>query len=315
MNPFLQGRIFDVVKGSVATVTLFLAFFFLPVIGMIPGMFAAAPGAFYTLKGGRRTGVALVAASSALLAAVADPAAVLIYLLQAGIMSLALPEFLTRLKGGARSVFYTVALNLVCIAAAAGIYSLVAGTDLHAKVVQGVQASIAQTAQLYQKAGVKGDELKALQDSMQQAGDLIVTIYPALITVVLGLVAAMNLIMLALVAIRLRQPFLLVGSFRKYRNPEHLVWLLIVSGFGVLVPQHMVYLASLNVLIVVGSLYAVQGLAVISHFFNKYAVPKFIRFIGCLLLVFQPFMLLAISVLGIFDLWGDFRSPSKQENL
>jgi uncharacterized protein YybS (DUF2232 family) len=69
------------------------------------------------------------------------------------------------------------------------------------------------------------------------------------------------------------------------------------------------------VLIVVATFYAVQGFAVISHFFNKYAVPKFIRFIGCLLLIFQPFMVLAVAVLGIFDLWGDFRSPNKQENL
>ena len=314
MNP-VQGRIFDVVKGSVTTVALFLAFFFLPVIGMIPGMFAAAPGVYYTLKHGRKTGITLVAVSSALLAAVADPSAVVIYLLQAGIMSLALPEFLIRLKGGARSVVYTVAVNLTCILAAAGIFSLVTGTDLHAKVTQGVQASIAQTVALYQKAGVTGDELKVLQDSMRQAGELIVTIYPALITVVLGLVATMNLMMLSLVALRLGQPFNLVGDFRQYRNPEPLVWVLIAAGFGMLVPQELVFHASRNLLIVAATFYAVQGFAVISHFFKKYAVPKFVRFIGCLLLIFQPFMVLAVAVLGIFDLWGDFRSPKKQENL
>jgi uncharacterized protein YybS (DUF2232 family) len=310
-----QGRIFDVVKGSVTTVALFLAFFFLPVLGMIPGMFAAAPGAFYTLKHGRHIGLALVAASSALLAAVADPAAVLIYLLQAGIMSLALPEFLARGKGGTRSVVYSVAVNLVCILAAAGIYTLTTGSDLHLKVTEGVQASIAQTSALYEKAGVKGDELKAMQDSMRQAGEFILTIYPALITVALGLVAAMNLLMLSLVAMRLKQPFTLVGDFRKYRNPEALIWLLIAAGFGVLVPQEMVFHASRNLLFVVSTFYAVQGFAVISHFFKKYQVPKFVRLVGVLLLIFQPFMVLAVAVLGIFDLWGDFRSPKQQENL
>ena len=304
----------DVVKGSVATATLFLAFFFLPVIGMLPGLFAPAPGVFYALKNGRKTGIALVAATAALLAIVADPAAVLIYLLQAGVMSLALPEFLIRLKGGARSAAYTVALNLVFLMVAAAAFSLVTGTDLHAKVTQGVEASIAQTAQLYQKAGVKGDELKVMQDSMHQAGALIVTIYPALITVALAVVACLNLLVLSQVASRVRLPVYL-GDFRKYRNPEPLVWLLIAAGFGMLVPQNMVYLASLNVLIVVCACYAVQGLAVISHFFRKYAVPKLIRLITCLLFIFQPFMVLAVALLGIFDLWGDFRSPNKQENL
>jgi uncharacterized protein YybS (DUF2232 family) len=314
MTP-VQGRIFDVVKGSVTTVALFLAFFFLPVIGMIPGMFAAAPGAFYTLKHGRQTGITLVAASSALLAAVAEPAAVLIYLLQAGIMSLALPEFLIRGKGGARSVVYAVAVNLLSIVVAAGLFSLTTGSNLHAKVKEGVQASIVQTGAVYQKMGITGDDLKAMQSSMQQAGELIVTIYPALITVVLGTIAVMNLLVLALVALRLGQPFNLVGDFKKYRNPEPLVWVLIIAGFGMLVPQEVVFHASRNLVIVVSTFYAVQGFAVMSHFFHKYQVPKWVRLIGYLLLIFQPFMVLAVAVLGVFDLWGDFRSPNKQENL
>ena len=89
VNSVQQGRILDVIKGSVATATLFLAFMFLPVFGMIPGMFAATPAIYYALKQGRKIGFTVVLATSALLSAVADPATLLIYLLQAGIMSAA----------------------------------------------------------------------------------------------------------------------------------------------------------------------------------------------------------------------------------
>jgi hypothetical protein len=44
-------------------------------------------------------------------------------------------------------------------------------------------------------------------------------------------------------------------------------------------------------------------------------VPSFVRLFACLLLLLQPFMALAVAALGIFDLWGDFRSPNKQQNL
>ena len=314
MNPELQGRILDVIKGSVATATLFLAFMYLPVFGMIPGIFAASPGVYYSLKQGRGAGFAIVLASSALLSAVADPAALVIYLLQAGVMSLALAEFLIRLKGGARSIVYAVAINLTCITAAAALYGFVSGADLHAKVIKGVEASISQTASLYQKAGVTGDELKALNESMHQAGALIVTIYPALVTVALGLVAACNLMLLSRVASRFRLPVYL-GDFKKYRNPEPLVWLLIAAGFGMLVQQNLIHLAALNVLIVLCTLYLVQGCAVISHVFTTFKVPSFVRLFVCLLLILQPFMALAVAALGIFDLWGDFRSPNKQQNL
>ena len=314
INPLLQGRILDVVKGSVATVTLFLAFIFLPVFGMIPGLFAPVPGVFFGLKSGRGTGIAIVLASAALLAVVADPLTVLIYLLHVAVMSLALPEFLIRLKGGARTVVYSVAINLVLIMIAAAVYGYFTGNELQSKVTKGVAASIAQTAALYEKAGIKGDELKALQESMHQAGALIVTIYPALVTVTLGVVACLNLIVVSRLASRVRRPVYL-GDFRKYRNPEPLVWLLIAAGFCMLVQQNLVYLAALNLLIVVCALYAVQGLAVIGHYYRKYSIPKFVKIISCLLLIFQPFMVLAVAALGVFDLWGDFRSPNKPENL
>ena len=314
MNPVQQERILNVIKGSVATATLFLAFIFLPVIGMLPGLFAAAPGAYYTLKNGRGTGLALVLATCAILVLLVDPGSVVIYLLQAGVMSLALPEFLLRLKGGARAVVYAVGINLLCMVMAAGLYGFFTGAELHKKVIKGVEGSIAQTAVLYQKAGIKGDDLKALQESMHQAGELIVTIYPALITVSLGLLACLNLILISRVATRVGLPVLL-GDFRKYRNPEPLVWVLIVAGFSMLATADLVYLPALNVLIVVCALYAVQGVAVISHYFNKHAVPKIVRIVSCLFLIFQPFMVLAVAALGVFDLWGDFRSPKQQENL
>jgi len=295
-------------------VTLFLSFIFLPVLGMVPGVFAPAPAVFYCLKSGRRTGAGVVLVSSVLLLAVADPSALAIYLLQAGIFSLALPEFLLRLKGGARSVIYAVAVNLTVLLLAAAVYGYVTGADLHAKITKGVQTSITQTALLYEKAGIKGDELKALQDSMQQAGALIVTIYPAMVTVAYGVMACLNLLLLARIAARVRLP-LYLGDFMKYRNPEPLVWVLILAGFGMLVPHNLVYLASLNLLIVLGALYSAQGFAVISHFFRRLQVPKLFRFVASLLLIFQPFMVLAVAALGVFDLWGDFRSPNKQQNL
>lgn len=305
---------FDVVKGSVATVTLFLAFVYLPVVGTIPGLFASAPAAFYALKHGRGTAVAVVLASCAILLGIADPFASLIYLLQAGVLSLALPEFLVRNKGGARSVIYSVAVTITVLMVAALVYGMATGADLQAKITKGVQTSINQTAQIYQKAGVKGDDLKALQDSMHQAGQLVVTIYPALVTVAYGMIACMNLMLIARVTARLRMP-LQVGDFRKYKNPEPLIWLLIASGFGTLVPANLMHIASLNVVIVMGAVYATQGFAIISFFFNKLQVPVFIRLLASLLLIFQPMMVLAVAALGVFDLWADFRSPNKQENL
>ena len=304
----------DIVKGSAMTLALFMAYISLPVVGMIPGMVAAVPGIFYSLKSSRLVGIAIVIITGALLLPVAGPPTTVIYLLQCGIMTLALPYFLARHKGGARSIVYTVAINLAVILSVAISYGMVTGINLHGQVVKGISSSISQTLAIYEKTGVKGDDLKSLQQGMQQAGVLIRQTYPALLTVGLSIVAAVNLILIRKLASRFPVP-LALGDFRKFKNPDQLVWVLIATGFAMLVDNDKITLSALNLLIVILSFYFIQGMAIVSHFFSRFAVPVFVRCIFYLMLALQPFIALALAALGIFDLWGDFRTPKKQENL
>ncbi|HYS44343.1 MAG TPA: YybS family protein [Geobacteraceae bacterium] len=312
-----KGTLLDLVKGSVATLTLFLAYIMLPLVGMLPGLFAPFPAIYYTLKRDRPIGTAIVAVSALVLALVADASATLLYLLQCGVISLTLPVFLLRGKKGARSIAYTVAINLGVIVLLAGIYGASQGVNPHVQVLKEIQSSIAQVAPLYEKAGIKGEDLKSLQQNMEEAGRLIGRIYPALVVVSLAFIAGLNLLLLMKTAARLLEPSA-IGDFVQFKNPEQLVWVLIVAGFAVLVPNPLATTAALNVLVVVIALYSVQGLAIIAHFFNRFAVPRFMRVVFYVVLALQPYLAIAVAALGIFDIWGDFRTPrppKQQENL
>jgi uncharacterized protein YybS (DUF2232 family) len=310
-----KGILLDLVKGSVATLTLFLAYVMFPVVGMLPGLFAPFPAIYYTLKRDRTIGAAIVAVSA--LALLTDPAATLLYLLQCGVISLTLPVFLARGKMGARSIAYTVAINLGVILLLAGIYGAVQGVNLHAQVLKSIQSNISQVTPLYEKAGIKGEDLKSLQENMEEAGKLIGRIYPALVVVSLAFIAGLNLLVLKRAATRLPKPPA-TGDFVRFKNPEPLVWVLIVAGFAVLVPNPLVTTVALNVLVVTIALYAIQGMAIIAHFFNRFAVPRYMRVVFYVVLALQSYLAIAVAALGIFDIWGDFRSPKppkQQENL
>lgn len=296
------------------TVALFLAYVLLPLAGMLPGIIAPAPGIYYALKRGRTAGFAIIAVTGLVLVLTTDVAVLAIYLLQCGIMTLTIPEFLRRGKGGSRAIVYSVATNILIILAAAGFFSLYYGIDLHAQVLHGVNSSIEQTISLYEKTGIAGEELNGLRMGMQKAGVLIGRIYPALVAIGLGMIASINLFVVARVATRVLLP-LQLGEFAKYKNPEQLVWLLIAAGFAMLVDNSLVNLSAANILIVLVVLYFTQGLAITRHLFKRFTVPVFVRGIFYLLIAVQPFMALAVALLGVFDLWGDFRSPKKQENL
>ncbi len=305
------------VKGSVATLALFLAYAMIPLAGMLPGFFVPLPAMFYTLKSGRNTGAAIVAVTLVVLAFLADPATTLLYFLQCGVISLTLPVFLERGKSGGKSIAYAVAINLGVILLLAVLYGAVQGVNMHTQVVKEIQSSISQTATLYEKAGIKGEDLTSLKQGMAEAGALIGQVYPALVVVCLAVIAGLNLLVLRRVSARLPVP-LVLGDFRTFKNPEQLVWVLIIAGFAMLVPDRQVKIAALNLLVVTVSLYFIQGMAIIVHFFTRFAVPRFMQVVFYVVLALQPYLAIPVAALGIFDIWGEFRTPrppKQQENL
>jgi uncharacterized protein YybS (DUF2232 family) len=72
---------------------------------------------------------------------------------------------------------------------------------------------------------------------------------------------------------------------------------------------------ALNILAIITVLYFLQGLAVIYTMIARQKMAGFLRVIVHLMLLLQPYLTGVVAIIGIFDLWGDFRAPRKQENL
>lgn len=313
MTPGDRESIRDVIKGSAATLLFFLTYAVFPLIGTPAGIIAPFPALFYTLKRGRTTGMVIVLVTVAVLA-LTEPTIAVLYLFQAGILSLLLAEFLRRGQGGARSIAGAVAGAAILVAGTAVLYGFASGVDLNGVLRAGIATSIAQTAALYQKGGFTPEELSAIREALQQSGVLIGTIYPALLVLLMVAFAGFNLSLVRKYAVRLPQPPEL-GRFSAYRTPDQLIWLVIASGFCLLLDHPVVFQASLNILIVTLGLYFIQGLAIIVTFFDRFAVSSLMRWIFYVLLAVQPYLAIGVTLFGLFDLWLNFRTPKAGENL
>jgi membrane protein required for beta-lactamase induction len=71
--------------------------------------------------------------------------------------------------------------------------------------------------------------------------------------------------------------------------------------------QELLVQLGLNLLLVLVPLYAIQGLAVLRHFFQKARLPRPLQGVGFGLFALQPLLLVAVACLGLTDLWVDFR--------
>lgn len=303
--------------GSLLSSILFSAHMLIPPAGLFFGLLAPFPAILARLGYGRATAIIVTLAATTLLTLEFGFQAGLLYLVQCGFFALLLPELLLRNFGAARSIAWTTATNLLVYLVAAAAMLLISGEtpqQLHSLAVAEINDSVTQAMIFYEKAGIKGDDLVALKQSMANAAKLLVSLYPALATVLLIIMAGCNLVLVKRYSQRIGLT-VSIGEFRDFRNPDMLVWLLIASGFAMLTEAPIITTPALNVLVVLVLLYFLQGMAVISNLFFRFGSAAPLRLMLYLLLILQPYMAALIAAIGIFDLWGDFRTPRKQENL
>lgn len=100
------------------------------------------------------------------------------------------------------------------------------------------------------------------------------------------------------------------GFLQDWKAPEFLVWPTILSGATLLVDLGPATDVGRNVFKFLMAIYAIQGLSILSFFFNHWKLRRIFRFVGYLvaILVMTPLLL----SLGFFDLWFDFRGKFRQ---
>lgn len=259
------------------------------------------------LRQGLRAAATVSLLAMALQVALSGLPAMLFYLAAYGGPTLLLVALL---RQGCRWPQATLGAVLLSLAGLAGLLLLAAGPDL-GRVDQLVGDYVMQQAelvrQLYQQAELSADQRLELLQVVDQAAYFFRQTFPAIAVVGLGLI---YLISLSLALTWRVQTLLLHGPlFTRLRVAESLIWLLILAGFALLLPQPQIKRLALNLLVVLLPLYFLQGLAIISHYLQKKGFSLVSRaFVYTLVVVFNPLPLL-VTAMGVFDLWFDFRKP------
>lgn len=310
----LFARLKASILGVVGSFVLFAAYLAVPPLGIFSGILAPFPAAYNRLIHGRLSALIVLLGSTTVISALFGIFAGCLYLGMCGMISLLMPELLLRGISGSRVLFWTTAANLLIYAIGIAVYSSVSGVNLQQLVSAEISGSLHQAVALYEKGGVTGEDLEFVKHSMTVASDLLKRLFPALITVMLVVIAGGNMLLVKKSTAN-SSVTLHIDDFTTFRNPDLLVWLLIACGFTLLLPLSPITTPALNVLLITTMLYFFQGMAVVSAMIKKYSVPALLRIFLYTMLIIQPYLLALVAGIGIFDLWVDFRTPKTQENL
>ncbi len=292
-----------------SSVFLFMSGISLPPLGVLVLPFVAQPVLLFSLKYGIAGGLAVLGIAFLVFIIIAEELA-LIYALFAVMTAL-----LLALLGRIRAVEYLVgSIAAVMLSMTAGLAYYFFGswatmfTDLRASLTQ--QLAAALTVQ--EKMGLPQDSLTMIKEQVPQIVEMMLRLLPALLLLSFAFIVLINLLYLGRRFPERRGQWFSLPHLREWKAPEPLVWGLIASGFVLFLPGvGLLRVAALNLLLVIGACYFAQGLAVIAYFFNKNNVPRFLRGLTYVLIIFQQIFTLLVVGLGLFDLWGDFRRLGK----
>ena len=296
-----------------ATVGLVLAAGALKATSFFFNLLVPLPIAALTLRQGMRPGLIALVVASSLFAALSPAGGMLVYLLQFSIASYLLPLLLRQghrwdkaLAVSWGGMFITVAIVMAAEAAAQG-------TSLNGLVNVYIGQEVGQLKELYSQSAdlsiAQREQLLAVLDELKRT---MLIIWPAVLAVLAGFLLLIQVFLLWLLP---ATKSLLPGpAFTDWKAPDHLVWPMITAGFCAFLTTATIQTIAINLLIIMFPLYYLQGLAIVTYYFQQRGTSLWLRAVSYLLLaLFNPLPFLLAGV-GLFDLWGNFRKERVKPN-
>ena len=289
---------------------LLIASGWVPFAGPFLSLLTPLPFLYYTAKFGLREGVkALLICLLAvgLIGNLSGFSQAVFLCLEFGLLGLIISEIYRRKLTIGRTLLWGTGLMLLLgfvILTGVGLTKNMGPIEL---VLGYLQSNLKGTVDVYEHMGGGQEKAVQLRQFAKALMEIITRIYPSLVIIGTGFVVWLNVVLSRHVFRLGNLPYPQFASTDRWWAPEYMVWGVIAAGFSLFLPVSGIRWVSINVLIVLLTVYVFHGLSIVLFFLNKYRVPSWIRLGVYFLIVFQQIFLFLLALAGLFDQWIDFR--------
>lgn len=215
-------------------------------------------------------------------------------------------------QAGSKSAGYLVLVWLVT----GWLVGMITQSNPYLELRQSLDKGFEATITLYRDSGrFPAGDLEEINAFITQLREQVARLFPALLltsiicTVWLNIAVGQRLL-------KKRDPSRTGREdLKNWRLPELLVWPVILAGIALLVPDERLHTLGLNAGLVLLVLYLSQGLAVVSSMMHKWSLPLAIRMITYSLLFLQIYGIGFVALLGLADVWVDFRKQRLEKDV
>ncbi|MBN2397975.1 MAG: YybS family protein [Deltaproteobacteria bacterium] len=305
----------DFFLAVAVTSAVFTTVAVISVLGVFGALVAPVPVLYYYSRLGRLPGILVFALSLAVTLMVLRGLNLqigLVYFFLLGSLGVVLSEVLRKDWSIEKTVIYCGCILLSLGFIVLAYLSLTYGKMPWSVIETPVSAMVHENIDMYSRAGVPAQHIELIRENADQITRILVGLFPS--------VALVGTIFLVWVSI-LEGKWLFrkkgmwypsFGDLSLWKTFDKTIWLGIVAGIFVMIPLEGFRILGLNVLIVLLFIYMLQGVAIMSFFFQRKNVPVLLRVFGYFLIFAQQFLLLIVAVAGLVDTWVDFRKLAKK---
>ncbi len=308
----------DFVLGVIATTCFFIAAAVVPFFGFLPGLLTMVPAVYLGIVTGHRwLPLFIVLASTALLFLffrLGGP--VLGFMLEYGLPAVVLSEVVRKGYPRLRTMASAAGSSTVIVLLSVCFFAFQSSMTPMALVQEAFRANLEMVQKVYRDMGMAKEQLAFLRDSAPVLAYWVGMLFPSLLFGAYFFLNGLTMMMVSLVGRRRRVPIRWGEgpAFASFAVYQQAVWVLIAFWVAVLIPglPPLVLFFLYNGIAVLLFFYLLQGMAIIHCYLKKFQVGIGGRvFIYFLLFAFH-FLLVAVAVVGLFDLWADFRKFARQ---
>jgi uncharacterized protein YybS (DUF2232 family) len=297
---------------AVLAAVLFASAGYVPIVGVLFSFLAPTPLLLVALRHGLPMGGMALGLVSLCLALSVGIFQSLIFVAEYGVMAIVMAEAIRRRWPVEKTLGAATLASLLVSGLVIAAILPSAGADASA-MRKHFEENLSQALQPYLTEGDHAVESDARM-YVQEAIGHVIRLLPALFIMSTAASAVLNYSIVRLVWRRLQGPPLFQDlALAQWKAPETCVWVLISSGVASFLPVPVLQSVGHNLLLLVGIIYLIQGLAILVFYLNKISVPPIFRGAAYVFLRVQPLLLLGVAAFGLFDLWFDFRHIRNKE--
>lgn len=286
---------------GVAAALLYALFHVGPLLGAL-AVVCPMPLMVHRLRGGLGAGLLATAVAAAGVLALFSTGSALLFLAAFVAPGLLIAEGLVRGRGLLRGCAWAFALLSLEVAAAL----LGAAPQMATLLLEPIeQMSAPQFLEGLQRGGMQPERVELWAEQARTWHDVLAVVYPGTFVVLAALVVLANAALLRTYLARHDPGWLEGGEFEELRWSLALVPVFLFAGLGVVwsVTRPLSY----NLLLVLGFFFALQGVAVMAYYVHRLAGPPMLRLVVMVLVLLNPWASQLLALLGLFDLFVDFR--------